>query len=136
MKKIIPILIVVLIIVFATILLICFLTINRCEIDSIKTCKVTFVHNCKEISADISYKEMEIIDCLFSGKILYADEPSCGFSEEVSIKINGSETFCVARDGCPIVYWKEKDRYFRLDEGEKVQLHLLLESYGFLFPCV
>ena len=81
-------------------------------------------------------KEFDSVKTIFNGKKLYKDNLSCGFSEAVSIKFDNEQTFCIARDGCPIIYWKEKNRYIKLAENEKTQLHNLLESYGFIFPCV
>ena len=77
-----------------------------------------------------------ILKTLFDGKIMYRDNPSCGFSETVSIIFDQKQTFCIAQDNCPIVYWKEKNRYITLSEDEKNQLRDLLEPYGFCFPCL
>lgn len=55
---------------------------------------------------------METISNFFDGKALYADTPSCGFDEEIAIKINNDEQiFCIACDFCPRVYWVNKDSY-------------------------
>lgn len=77
-----------------------------------------------------------ILKTLFDGKIMYRDNPSCGFSETVSIIFDQKQTFCIAQDNCPIVYWKEKNRYITLSEDEKNQLRDPLEPYGFCFPCL
>ena len=71
----------------------------------------------------------------FSRK-LYRDNPSCGFTEDVSIKFDDSQTFCFANDGCPIIYWKEKDKYFNIDEDEKSRLDIALKKFDILFPCI
>ena len=89
-----------------------------------------------DIQVSLSDQDMHIICDIFSGKILYRDNPSCGFGEDAAIKFNDEQTFCIACDTCPVVYWKEKNKYIRLKEDEKTQLYNLLEPYGFRFPCV
>ena len=74
---------------------------------------------------------------LFTGRILYHDNPSCGFGEEVSVSFNdGERTFYVAMDTCPIIYDKNNDKYFSISESEQERLYAILEKYGFSFPCV
>lgn len=63
---------------------------------------------------------------IVDGKRLYRDSPSCGFDENVSVRF-GAQTFCIARDPCPILYYKEKNRYIRLSEKEKTRLYELPE---------
>ena len=80
--------------------------------------------------------ELTSIKNIFNGKIMYRENLYCGFSEEVSIKFDQGKTFCIAQDSCPVVYWKEKDKYITLSEDELTQLYKLLEPYGFSFPCL
>lgn len=42
----------------------------------------------------------------------------------------------VACDGCPMVYYKNENRYFKLSEEENKMLKRILEKYGFYFPYV
>lgn len=79
---------------------------------------------------------VEIIYNLFDGKMLYYDSPSCGFDDEISVRFDNSQTFCFACDGCPVIYWKEKNMYFRLSSSEQQELYNLLDTYGFQFPCI
>lgn len=95
-----------------------------------------FRYNGSNITSSLSTQEMSEIYEIFSNKRMYRDNPSCGFSENISLKINNLQTFCFANDTCPIVYWKEKDKYFKVTENEKKQLYNILQNHGFIFPCV
>ena len=106
------------------------------NMDFVKEADVCFQYGNTGATNHLSDKEIESVKTIFNGKKMYKDNPSCGFSEAISIKFNDEQTFCIARDTCPIVYWKEKERYIRLSEDEKTQLYDLLEQYGFFFPCV
>lgn len=102
----------------------------------VKKAEVCFQYGNTDAINLLTDKETEYVKTIFNGKKLYKDNLSCGFSEAVSIKVDDEITLCIARDTCPIVYLKEKNRYIRLTEDEKTQLYNLLEPYGFIFPCV
>ena len=125
-------------IIFIVVLLlgVIYLRLDKVNMDFAKKAEVYFQYRDTDAINQLSDKEMESVKTIFNGKKLYKDNLSCGFSEAVSIKFDDEQTFCIARDTCPIVYWKEKNRYVRLTEDEKVQLYNLLEPYGFIFPCV
>ena len=109
---------------------------DKVHIDTVKKAEVCFQYGNTDSIRRLSDKETEPVKNIFSGKKLYKANLSCGFSEAVSIKFDDEQTFCIARDTCPIIYWKEKNQYFRITESEKTQLYNLLEPYGFIFPCV
>ena len=90
-------------------------------------------HNISEL---ISADDFSSICDLFNGKKLYSDNLSCGFSNDVSICINETESFCFAHDSCPVVYWKNKNKFFRLSQSEYDILTDILNKYGFIFPCL
>ena len=125
-------------IIFIVVLLlgVIYLRLDKVNMDFAKKAEVYFQYRDTDAINQLSDKEMESVKTIFNGKKLYKDNLSCGFSEAVSIKFDDEQTFCIARDTCPIVYWKEKNRYIRLTEDEKTQLYNLLEPYGFIFPCV
>lgn len=89
-----------------------------------------------DIIQPLSEQELARIQSIFEGKRMYKDSPSCGFTENVSVRLDGSQTFCLACDTCPVIYWKEENRYFKISEAEKDELYRLLEAHGFSFPCV
>ncbi len=88
-----------------------------------------------DITKLLSDEDSEIVKEIFNGKNLYTDSPSCGFSENVALIIDGA-TYCVACDDCGIIYNIEKDKYFNLSDKENEILRSLLCEYGFTFPCV
>ena len=85
----------------------------------------------------LTQEEAERIFELYDGKLMVKDDPSCGFSEDVSVSINdGQHVFYIAMDGCPIVYYVNYDRYVLMSDSEQETLYSILEKYGFHFPCV
>ncbi len=109
---------------------------NVVNISTTKTAQVVFVYGNISTHEKITDEELLFLKKMFSGKIMYVDNPSCGFSEQISIVFDESQTFCIACDTCPVIYWKEKDRYFRLATKEKDELYRFLEKYNCSFPCV
>ena len=73
-------------------------------------------------------------------RVLRWDNSSCGFGEDVSMTLideNGQEHhFWFACDTCPIVYYKEQNRYFNLSNKEDAEIKEILSTYGFYFPCI
>lgn len=125
------------IIVIVVILLgVIYLRQDKVNLYLVKKAEVYFQYGNTDTINQLSNNEMESVKTILNGKKLYKDNLSCGFSEAVSIKFDDEHTFCIARDTCPIIYWKEKNRYIRLTENEKTQLYNILEPYGFIFPCV
>lgn len=125
------------IIVIVVILLgVIYLRQDKVNLYLVKKAEVYFQYGNTDAINQLSNNEMESVKTILNGKKLYKDNLSCGFSEAVSIKFDDENTFCIARDTCPIIYWKEKNRYIRLTENEKTQLYNILEPYGFIFPCV
>ncbi len=111
--------------------------IDRVKISNFENGELFFRYFESDLQNVLNESDLHSISKMFNGKLLYSDNPSCGFSESVSIKINdGYEVFCVARDGCGIIYWKNADKYFKLSNAELKQLHSILSGYGFYFPCV
>lgn len=121
----------------AIVLIICALIIpQRTDMDFVEVGRVTFVYGEKEIHTMLSEDDLQEIIEMFDNKVLFRDSPACGFSESVSIQLNESEVLCLACDGHSLVYWKNKDRYFKVSSKDIVRLHELLSEYGFSFPCV
>lgn len=112
-----------------------YLCVNRVDMGFAKEAEVCFIYENTDALHQLNDEELELLKAVFDDKRMYKDNPSCGFSEDISVKFNKEQTFCIARDTCPIVYWKEKDRYIKLSEEEKTQLYDLLEPYGVSFPC-
>lgn len=109
---------------------------NRVNMNCVNYGVTTFIYEENDYIHELNDEDVEIIKTIFNGKKLSADNLSCGFSEDVSIILNNEMTLCIAQDTCPIVFWKEKNKYIRLSESEKMQLYDILKPYGFYFPCV
>lgn len=124
------------ILIIAVFLCIIIFQANRVNMNFAKEAEVCFIHGDTDILQLLDEDELESLKTLFNGKKMYKDDPSCGFSENVSIKFNKAQTFCIAQDTCPIIYWKEENRYIKLSEEKKIQLYNLLKPYGFIFPCI
>ena len=87
------------------------------------------------IETELSSEHLKEITNMFNNKELYFDSPSCGFSENVSVKID-NQTFCIANDMCDIIYIKESNKIFYIGDTDNERLRDILEQYGFSFPCV
>ena len=107
-------------------------------LDSSTSARVRFAPDSAEtVSAvQMSDEDFLVIRDIFNHRLLHSGHPSCGFSENVAVIVDGTKTFCIACDTCPNVYWKEKDKYFGISESAQKQLYEVLEKYGFSFPCV
>ena len=88
-----------------------------------------------DITKPLSDEDSEIVRKIFNGKSLFSDSPSCGFSEDVALIIDGN-TYCIACDYCGIIYNVEEDKYFNLSDEENETLRNMLCEYGFTFPCI
>lgn len=98
---------------------------------------LVYVTDSQCINTSLTAEDFNMIIKIFDHKILYTDNPSCGFSENIAIFMNGDQhIFCVARDGCPIIYWKDQGMYFRLTKEEHNMLIDLLKNYSFIIPCI
>lgn len=128
-------LLVVLIVVIVIAVMVYFCS-NRVKIEFTEEAEACFIYEGVSSVSRLNEEDVELLRTLFNGKFAYKDNPSCGFSEDVSVTFDNRHTFCIARDTCPIVYWKEKNKYIKLSEKEMSQLYELLGKYGFYFPCL
>lgn len=136
MKKILIIVLILLVAVMIPMIGVASIQANIVDIPTPDEGKVIFEYEEADICLFITNEELKLIANIFNGKTMYKDNPSCGFSESVAVQLDNSHTFCIARDGCPVVYWKEENRYFSITEEEKINLHNLLKSFGVYFPCI
>lgn len=99
--------------------------------------KVRFVYEDENIDTYMNQEDVEKIKMILNKKHLYKDKPSCGFSDNVSIRFNDNQhIFCIACDECPIIYYKNERRYLKLSEKENASVRNILVKYGFHFPCL
>jgi len=93
-----------------------------------------FQYGDAEITKPLSDEDSEIVRKIFNRKSLFSDSPSCGFSENIALIIDGN-TYCIACDYCGKIYNVEEDKYFNLSDEENEILRNMLCEYGFIFPC-
>jgi uncharacterized protein YbbK (DUF523 family) len=119
--------------VVASILLICFLWLRV----NIKTSEAVLVFQYvdKDIKVQLTEEEAAEVKKMFNGKILYYDNPSCGFGEDVSIRF-GDQIFSIACDGCPGAKLENKGLYIYMTQKDKDRIVEIFEKYGGSFPCV
>ena len=125
----------VLVLSFAVILI---LNFSFVRINNRDTAIARYVYADKNITAEISTEDMKDIAEILDGKRLSIfDLPSCGFDENVAVVI-GSKTFCIACDDCATIFYKDKviKGYINLEADENKKIRTILESYGFVWPCV
>ena len=135
MKRII-IIISALLVVLAVVLTAVFLPRNVVRINKTEAAAARFRYGSTYFDGELKPEDAEAVRKIFNGKLLYKDTPSCGFTENVSVKFGGGQTFCIANDMCGIIYLKEKDKYFHISQQDRERLNSILEAYGFIFPCV
>lgn len=95
--------------------------------------RLIYIYSDKNIDINLSAEESETIKNMFNGKKIYSDNPSCGFTEDVSIRFDNL-IFCIACDQCPIV--KLEGKYFKISKADREVINLIFEKYGGSFPCV
>ncbi len=109
---------------------------NKVNISDDSAGKAVFKVNENDIETELSKEDVKAIAGFFDGKTTHTDvlgAPSCGFSENVAVIIDG-KTYCFAMDDCSTV--RVDLSYFALTAEEYTQLKVILEKYGFYFPCV
>jgi hypothetical protein len=117
--------------------LIFYLNMDKVDTMQISNGEIRFVYRDSNMNTKLSDEDEKYIKEIFNKRQLYKDNPSCGFSENVSILFNeGNIKFFIAQDSCPILYYANKDKYFKLTDDEAAGLCSLLEDYGFVFPCI
>ncbi len=111
-----------------------FSSCSKVEVAEVEIVAV-FQYGDADITKPLSDEDSEIVRKIFNGKSLFSDSPSCGFSEDMALIIDGN-TYCIACDYCGIIYNVEEDKYFNLSDEENETLRNMLCEYGFTFPCI
>ena len=123
------------------ILLALMLSISACSKISVTDSKdvtLTFIHGEENVIVTLEDDEAEKILSIFnenSYEPLYAGNPSCSFSKNISLKI-GDRVFAIARDECNFILDASNMRYFDVSQEDMDYVHSLFEKYGGYFPCV
>ena len=124
-----------LLLVLCIISCISFSSCSKVNIQQNSTGTIYFIYGEHNIEVQVKSEDFEVIRGIFNNKTLYSDNPSCGFTEKISIVIE-NRTFCFANDTCGLIFLKEEGKYFSLSSKENDSLKQILASYGLYFPCI
>lgn len=89
----------------------------------------------KNISMELSQDESIKLKNILTNKRLYSDNPSCGFTKEISIRFH-EQVFCIACDSCPVIKLEGENKYFNISESDRKEIEIIFERYGGIFPCI
>ena len=89
----------------------------------------------KSVVLEMTKEDSEELRRLLNHRFLYYDNPSCGFTQGVSISFDDS-VYCFACDGCNVIYDCESQMYFTIKQTEYDGLADILLRYGLTFPCI
>lgn len=96
---------------------------------------ITYSYGDSQFTDTLSEEEVKAVVRVLSGKIPYSDNPSCGYTEKISITIDGV-TFALACDGCENVKNCETGQYINISQRQRDVLEAMFTSRGGIFPCV
>jgi len=102
---------------------------------NIQTVEANIVYNYKDkkINEDLSNEEALTVYNIFNRKTLYAGNPACGFTDNISIRFRDM-IFCPADDGCTIVKLQNKNKYFNISKDDKQQIAAIFWRHGGTLP--
>lgn len=96
---------------------------------------ITYSYGGIEFTESLTDEEARTVTRILNGKIPFADNPSCGYTEKISICIDGW-TFALACDSCADVRICETGKYIGFSDEERDTLEEMFTSCGGVFPCV
>lgn len=96
---------------------------------------ITYLYGDTAFSEPLTSKEVGAVVRILDGKMQTPDNPSCGFSEDIAVTIDGV-TFALACDQCGLVKNCETGWYIRIHAQERIILEALFLVRGGKFPCV
>ncbi len=99
---------------------------------------LTFVYKSDNINVVLEDSESEKIISILDGNryiSIFSAAPSCGFSENVSLKI-GNQIFAIARDNCNNIHDITNSKYFDISKEDMDYIRSVFIKYGGYFPCV
>jgi hypothetical protein len=130
--KLIPIILIILVIIV-------FIFFQK-KIEIPESSEVILIYNYIDIKIyENIYDKNEIIElkALLNGNVI-KDNPSCGFSESISITFAGNKNLvlCPALDGCNLIRIGTTNKYINISQKNRLKLNEYLKKYGFNFPSV
>ena len=96
---------------------------------------LTYVYGDRDIHVILTKEETAAVCRILNGKWMYEDNPSCGFSENISITVDGV-TLALACDSCGQMKNCGNGKYVFLFPQERQTIEDIFQTYGGKFPCV
>lgn len=112
-----------------------FVFLRKGSVDKNQSIELVYKYEDSSVDTQLSEQESEQIINIFDGKELYFDNPSCGFDENVSLRVNG-KIFCPACDTCCTVKDCSSGQFFTVSQSERDMIEEIFETHGGHFPCV
>lgn len=111
---------------------------GRTTVDQTAEVTLTFIYGDENISVTLAAEEAEqvrdILDgCSYDSR--FAGIPSCGFHENISLRV-GNRVFAMARDTCNCIQDLDNLRYFHIPIEDMEYIRSLFEKNGGYFPCL
>ena len=112
---------------------------SRVSLHSTASGEVTYTYGEVSFTESLTDDEVKSVVQILDGKQQSSGDvfgvPACGFSEEISITIDGT-TFALACDDCGVVKNCGNGHYITISEEERDTLEAIFTSRGGKFPCV
>lgn len=87
------------------------------------------------LADDEAAKVIDILDGNTYEPSVLIGYPSCGFNENVALKV-GTHRFAIACDTCNCIQDCSNYLYFDIPKEDMAYIHSLFEKYGGYFPCI
>ena len=123
------------------ILILLVLLLSACGTTSVnqnETVTLTFLYCGQNIQVELKPEESKKVIDILDGNTydpVFAGTPSCGFDENISLKVGG-QVFAIACDTCNYVQAVNEARYFSISKTDMEYIHALFAHYGGYFPCI
>ena len=125
----------ILVFVLMTFLLLILCSCGKVTVDKNQSVQLIYKYAGASVDVQLSEQESDKITNIFDGKELFFDNPSCGFDENVSLRVNG-KTYCPACDTCCTVKDCSSGQFFTVSQSERDTIEEIFETHGGHFPCV
>lgn len=111
---------------------------GRTTVDQTAEVTLTFIYEDENISVTLAAEEAgrirDILDgCSYDSR--FAGIPSCGFHENISLRV-GNRVFAIACDTCNCIQDLDNLRYFHIPIEDMEYIRSLFEKNGGYFPCL
>ena len=114
-----------------------FLLCSCSKVSMDENAPVYLVYNYDDVSVNTKLTEDQAQQVLsfLDKKMLFSDNPSCGFNEDISFQIDG-KIYAPACDNCGIIKDCSSGKYINITQTERDTVEEIFLAYGGHFPCV